>query len=191
MSASRERFEEIYDGYSGLILAYAARRTRSLDDAADVVAETFTTAWRRMDAVPAGEEARPWLYGVARKVLANHHRSEVRRRRLDERSAAELASAMVAPEPDGDGLDHRRIAAAFAGLGDADRELLTLVGWEGLEPSEIAVVLGTGAAAVRVRLHRARKRFARALETTGMQRTATTGHGASRWETPHLDPKDA
>ena len=191
MDGDRRRFEEIYGAYSGLILAYAARRTRGLDDAADVVAETFTVAWRRMDAVPAGEEARPWLYGVARRVVANHHRGELRRRRLDERSAAELGAAIVADGPEGDGQDHHRIAAALAALGDTDRELLTLVGWDGLEPAEIAVVLGTSAAAVRVRLHRARKRFAQALEVAGMQRTGTAGHGAARWETAHLDPKDA
>lgn len=40
-------------------------------DAADAVAETFLVAWRRLPEVPSGEEARPWLYGVARRTLAN------------------------------------------------------------------------------------------------------------------------
>jgi RNA polymerase sigma-70 factor (ECF subfamily) len=42
------------------------RRTDNADDAADVIAETFLTAWRRLDEIPAGDQARLWLYGVAR-----------------------------------------------------------------------------------------------------------------------------
>ena len=79
------RFTELYDRYSGHILAYAARRTAGNADAADVLAETFLVAWRRLDDVPTDEAARPWLYGVARRVLANHHRGVTRRSRLDDR----------------------------------------------------------------------------------------------------------
>jgi hypothetical protein len=49
------------------ILGYALRRTTSPDDAADILAETFLTAWRRLDELPSGEEAGLWLYGVARR----------------------------------------------------------------------------------------------------------------------------
>jgi hypothetical protein len=86
----RRRFEQIYDDYSGLILAYAARRTRDPEDAADVTAETFMVAWRRIDVVPPGDEARPWLYGIARLVLANRRRSLDRRSRLDGKLRAEV-----------------------------------------------------------------------------------------------------
>ncbi|MEW9551250.1 hypothetical protein [Nonomuraea sp. NPDC050783] len=51
-------------------MAYAARRCEVPQDAADVVAETFTVAWRRVDELPEGAEATLWLYGVARKSSA-------------------------------------------------------------------------------------------------------------------------
>lgn len=51
-------------------------------DAADAVAETFLVAWRRLGEVPDGREARLWLFGVCRRVLANHRRGELRRRHL-------------------------------------------------------------------------------------------------------------
>jgi RNA polymerase sigma-70 factor (ECF subfamily) len=73
-----DEFATIYSENYQPLLGYALRRCRSPDDAADVVAETFTVAWRRSDDVPAGEETRLWLYGVARRVLANHHRGERR-----------------------------------------------------------------------------------------------------------------
>lgn len=46
--------------------------TADHEDAADVVAATFTVAWQKLDEIPAGPEATLWLYGVARNVLSNH-----------------------------------------------------------------------------------------------------------------------
>jgi RNA polymerase sigma factor (sigma-70 family) len=158
-----ERFEAIYEAHYAAIAQYALRRTGSTDDAVDVVSETFLTAWRRLGDVPDGDEARLWLYGVARRVLANLHRGSVRRERL----AARLRSSLAEAAPD---RPHERdeVRAAFAGLSDADRELLSLTGWEGLSPAEIATVLGCSRGAVRVRLHRARMRLATRLAAAGV-----------------------
>jgi hypothetical protein len=49
------------------------------------VAEVFLIAWRRLDDVPFGNEARPWLFATARRVLANQGRANARRRRLSEK----------------------------------------------------------------------------------------------------------
>jgi RNA polymerase sigma-70 factor (ECF subfamily) len=136
------------------------RRTENGHDAADILAETFLIAWRRLDDVPAGDGARPWLYGVARRVLANHRRGERRRGALGDRLRAELGTAV---RPDEGREMPGAIAEAFRGLSEDDRELLSLVGWEGLDAGQIATVLGCSRNAVRIRLHRARKRFARAL----------------------------
>lgn len=46
-----ERFRVLYDGTRPRVLAYALRRTASPEDAADVVAETFAIAWRRLDVI--------------------------------------------------------------------------------------------------------------------------------------------
>lgn len=185
----RGRFEEIYNAYSGLILAYAAQRVEA-QDAADVVAETFRVAWRRIDDVPADEDARPWLYGVARNVLANHHRSGRRRHRLDHRLAAQ-ASDIVADATVTDSPDRQPVAEAFHTLNRRDREILALVGWDGLNTGEVAAVLGCTPATARVRLHRARKRFDRALQQAGVQRTTPDGQGSGRWATAHPDPEEA
>jgi RNA polymerase sigma-70 factor (ECF subfamily) len=141
------------------ILAYALRRTGA-EDAADIVAETFLVAWRRLEDVPPGDQARLWLYGVARRTLANQRRGERRRERLGERLRADLPPVLVdPPEPPGpDAL------AALERLGPEDREVLRLSAWEELSPSEVAAVLGISAVAARSRLHRARRRLRRALE---------------------------
>jgi RNA polymerase sigma factor (sigma-70 family) len=159
----RDRFRVLYDAnYRGL-LGYAIRRTETEQDAADVVAETFTTAWRRLEDVPPGDEARLWLYGVARRVLANQRRGERRRERLGERLAA-LNVSTTTGEPDPES-DAGAVDAVFRALRAQDREILALVAWEGLDAAEIGAVLGCSTNASRIRLHRARRRFAAALKS--------------------------
>lgn len=170
------RFEELFRTQSNAILGYALRRVERPEDAADVLAETFTVAWRRIADVPAGDEARLWLYGVARRVLANQRRTVGRQRRLGER-LAEVVERHVPPDP-GDrvaGVDEVR--RAMGALHEADRELLRLTCWEGLTPTEVASVLSLPAVTVRTRLHRARRRLRMLLDTapTG-ERGASSGH---------------
>lgn len=161
------RFEAVYRHNYSLITAYAARRCASPQDAADVVAETFTVAWRRSGELPDGEQATSWLYGVARKVLANHFRGENRRQARNVELDAELADLYAAaPEQ---GVEVAAIGEVFRALGDDDRELLALVAWEGLDREQIAAAMGLSRNAVRIRLHRARRRFARALAAAGVR----------------------
>jgi RNA polymerase sigma-70 factor (ECF subfamily) len=164
---AEERFQEHYLAHYPAVAAYVRRRTESPDDTADVIAETFTTAWRRLDDIPAGDEARLWLYGVARRTLANHFRAEERRTALAIRLREEL-SAGADPSPDRTG---DAAYQAFRRLSPDDRELLALVGWEGLGNTEIAKVLGCSRGAVRLRLHRARKRLARELAAADLDLT--------------------
>ncbi|MFF0864030.1 RNA polymerase sigma factor [Nonomuraea sp. NPDC003560] len=119
------RFEAAYDRAYGQITAYAVRRCDSPQDAADVVAETFTVAWRRVDELPEGPEATLWLYGVARKVLANHFRGDNRRRERTAELDAELADR-YGHSPDTQ-VELDAIGRAFRSLPDDDRELLSVI----------------------------------------------------------------
>jgi RNA polymerase sigma factor (sigma-70 family) len=152
----RAAFERLYDRFSPDVAMYALRRA-DRETAQDAVAETFIVAWRRLDDVP-GSDPLPWLYGVARRVLANQRRSASRLAALRQRLEPEGAPASRVA-------DHA-LAAALQQLSEADRELLMLIAWEGLSPTEAAVALGCSDGACRVRLHRARRRLAAALQTT-------------------------
>lgn len=169
----QRRFEAAYAAHHTPILGYVLRRTSNADDAADVIAETFLTAWRRLEDMPPEPQSRLWLYGVARRVLANHYRGERRRSALAGRLRADLA-VYRPPEYTG---ELAQIAAAFRGLPAADRELLALTAWEGLDHGQIAVVLGCSRNAVRIRLHRARKRFEAELARTQAQSARPAGVG--------------
>ena len=134
------RFDALFTAHQRHVLAYAMRRTQAWADAEDVAAETFTIAWRKFDAIPA-DEPLPWLYAVARRVLANHRRGTGRRERL----AALLRVEDVAT-PMRAGEDHDGPAfAALGSLSPADQEILRLVAWEELGNQAIAAVLGNHA----------------------------------------------
>ncbi|MEV6348112.1 RNA polymerase sigma factor [Actinoplanes sp. NPDC051851] len=166
-----DRFRRVYADHFEALLAYAIRRVDRPEDASDIVAETFLVAWRRVREIPPDTEAKLWLYGVARRVLANHHRGDQRRDRLGDRLRQRLTGG-PAVDPGTEVPDRLVVRAALARLGELDREVLTLTVWDGLEPREVATVLGVNAAAVRTRLSRARGRL---RELIGDER-ASSGH---------------
>jgi RNA polymerase sigma-70 factor (ECF subfamily) len=146
-------FDALYVAHRDDVWRYFKRRTPA--DHEDLVTEVFLVAWRRRDQVP--REPLPWLYGVARRVLANHRRADDRREALAARAAAH--AAVAAPDPaEAVGL-RTDLARALAGLSDHDRELVLLVAWEGLTLAEAAAALGCRRGAAAVRLHRARRRL--------------------------------
>jgi RNA polymerase sigma-70 factor (ECF subfamily) len=153
------RFGQLYREQGRAILAYALRR---VGDPEDVVAETFLVAWRRLDEVPNDARARLWLFGVARRVIANRHRAERRRTRLGKRLAESLRTELATQTAPGGGA--AETLRAMGELGDDDRELLLLVSWEELSPGEAAKVLGISSLAARSRLHRARRKLRTLLE---------------------------
>lgn len=173
------QFGRLYREQGRAILAYALRRVEDREDAADVVAETFLIAWRRLAEVPAGTDARLWLYAVARRTIANLRRSERRRTRLGGRLAEALRTELATqPAPAGEAAE---VLRAMAGLRSEDRELLLLVSWEGLSPSEAAKVIGVSSLAARSRLHRARRRLRALIE----------GDNAAAHRSPELDTEEA
>jgi RNA polymerase sigma factor (sigma-70 family) len=170
MTSSLDRgalFEQVYRTSGSAVLGYALRRCASREDALDVVAETFATGWRRRADMPADpDEARPWLFGIARRCLANAARGSMRADRLGERLARALGPGAV-PDPatlHERSSDFRLVHRALQDLPDSDRELVTLVAWEGLTPAQAAAVLDLTPGAARVRLHRARTRLRTALD---------------------------
>lgn len=161
---SDQRFESIYESHGAAVAAYCRRRVAG-DVVDDMVAEVFMVAWRRFAEIAEGSEL-PWLYGVARNVVANQRRSVGRRSRLAVRAssqpvatAPESATAVLAGNP--------LVLAALATLSSSHQEILRLRAWEDLSSAKIAVVLDISAAAVDMRLSRAKRRFERALNGAG------------------------
>jgi RNA polymerase sigma-70 factor, ECF subfamily len=165
MADDRDRFERIYRENFRAVLRFAVARIDP-ERAKDVAAETFLVAWRRLDQVP--DEPRPWLLGVARRVIAGQFRSEARREALTRRLQTAHGDAGPA-DLSGVIADRDRVLTAFATLRERDREVLRLVTWDGLDAADAAEVLGVTKLDFAVRLHRARRRLRRELERSDEQ----------------------
>lgn len=167
-----DRVASLAPRHGAAILAYFARRV-AIDDAADLTSEVLLVAWRRREVIPGAARELPWLYGVARHVLANYRRAAGRRAAATAVLAGELRTAVAAAEPtDDDALDVRR---AMDDLPVELREVLQLTYWEGLSSREVAVVLGVSATTVRNRLRQGRALVAASLESPAAAATPATG----------------
>lgn len=159
---SETRFDRLWADHAAAVVRYARGHVLP-DDVEDVVAETFVVAWRRLEEVPAF--GLPWLLGVARGVSANARRARRRQGALHDRLLAVADGELPGPPEDvWPLLDDSPAIAALHALSDADRELLTLLAWDGLSQEEAADALGCSRGALKVRLHRARRRFAQLAE---------------------------
>jgi RNA polymerase sigma-70 factor (ECF subfamily) len=150
----RQRFERLVAEAYEPVQRYLLRRTDP-SSADDVLGDVLLVLWRRLDDVPSGNTL-PWVYGVARGCLANHRRSAARQERLVHR----LAQVRPPDDPD-DGA----LGQALEDLPVADQEILRLWAWEQLPPRELAVALGISANAAGIRLHRAKRRLKKLLES--------------------------
>ena len=172
MEPDRRRFETLFRAHYPALRRYAYHRAITGSDADDLVAETFLVAWRRLDVVPE-DDALPWLLAVAANVRRNQARS--RRRYLNLVDRVPLPEAAPPPLEPSDTAP--AIRAALAALSRDDREILLLVAWDGLTPHQAATALGTNAGTARLRLHRARKRFATHFQLADSQRKRSTADG--------------
>jgi RNA polymerase sigma-70 factor, ECF subfamily len=165
----RVAFERMFAATYGEVRRYVGRRAPRAE-LEDVLSEVYLVAWRRFDSV-AGDPL-PWLYGIARRVLANQLRSERRRGALLDRLRHRGDSedpGWVAP----DGL-RSALAAAIAALSPPEREALLLTVWEGLSSERGARAAGCSGSAFRVRLHRARRHLQAELAAQSPSRPSSS-----------------
>jgi RNA polymerase sigma factor (sigma-70 family) len=168
-SPDEDKFRSAYEAHARALLGYALRRTATPADAADVIAETMLTTWRRIDVVPDEPETILWLYGVARNVIANGDRTQRRQRRLAEKLRSQLDDELNDPPVANPALA-AQVTAAMKSLTPIEHEVLTLTATEQLTPAEIAVVLDMKQNTVRTHLHRARRKLRSALTTDASEK---------------------
>jgi RNA polymerase sigma-70 factor (ECF subfamily) len=157
-----ERFERFYEDHFQRVAAYLlARSDREL--AQDALARTFEIAWRRIDDIP--DDSLPWLFGVARKVLADLRRSQGRADALFERMVSTIERHHETPDHADAATDRLIALDALRSLPNSDREALLLIAWDGLTEKQAARALECSRGALAVRLHRARGRLKDLMRT--------------------------
>ena len=168
-STRHVRLESVYVANAADLLSYLGRRVPVPADAADLLSETFIVALRRGDRMPGEpEQARMWLFGVARRVLANAARGAVRRSDLTVKLRAHLAT-LPTEHVDPETLD---IRAALDAIPDAQSELVRLVLWDGFTLPEAATLHGISESTARGRYQRARTQLRELLHDHRYERNA-------------------
>jgi RNA polymerase sigma-70 factor (ECF subfamily) len=158
-----EWFNEVYSAYYPYIFRYCHRRLNDADTSVELAQDVFVVAWRRRTEV--SHDCLPWLYQVARRLLANHRRASQAAPRTVPLSDADI----LGWRSDAGGTGQESAAAiadirtALATLPDLYQEILRLVGWEELTAAEAAIVLGCSRTTASVRLYRARRLLLAAL----------------------------
>ncbi|MEU8260537.1 RNA polymerase sigma factor [Micromonospora sp. NPDC048999] len=178
-----DAFRELFDEHARSVYNHAFRLTGNWSAAEDVVSLTFLEAWRLRDRVDVGADGgslRPWLLGIGTNVARNVRRAD----RRHDGALARLPKAEVVPDFAEDvttRLDGRKRLAlavtALAALRRAEREVLALCVWSGLDYAEAAEALGVPIGTVRSRLSRARKKLAKLVAA-----------GTSRRSEEHREP---
>ena len=154
-----DNFDQLVRDTSPALLAYLVRRVDPPHDAADVLAETLLTAYRKIAGIPNDpREAKFWLFSVARRHLANYHRGKQRHRNLATRlvESIRISPAEATATAAQDFLDQLR---------ENDRELVMLVVWDGFAVSEAGRVLGISPSTARSRYARAKEKLRAAHES--------------------------
>lgn len=150
-------FEALYRAHYRHVYNYILRRIGDPETAQELTGDVFRIAWHRQDWLDGA--AIPWLLGVARNVLGNEYRGRKRRQdlqlRLKDHARAHAVKAGAATSD--------AVIDALGRLADRHREVLILVFWDNLNTAELAEFLGCSEGAASVRIHRAKRAFAKTL----------------------------
>lgn len=183
MTVADARFVEVYESFFRLIYGYCLRRT-SPDKADDAVADTFLVAWRRIDEVPVGDGALPWLYGVAYRVLSTQWRTRSRRNQLQSR----LESVGVSPVSSLEdyvivGDEVQQVLDALSRLTRSDQEIIRLAVWEELSHADIGAIFEVSSDAAKQRLYEARRKLGREYDRLENRqvRPPAAQRGGGKW----------
>jgi RNA polymerase sigma-70 factor (ECF subfamily) len=155
LAAKEQAFIDLHTQHSAQVYRYIAYRIADRHRAEELAADVFRIAWEKQLSEPPGIG---WLLATARNVLGNEYKGRRRRQELLERLQDEARSQLPGPDTE----ERSAVADVLVQLRERDREVLMLSYWDELPTAELAQVLGCSTSAAAVRLHRARRAFAKA-----------------------------
>ncbi|WP_255310733.1 RNA polymerase sigma factor [Streptomyces viridosporus] len=167
-AGDHDAFGDLFDAYARSVYNHAFRLTGDWTIAEEVVSLTFLDAWRlHADVDEGGGSLRPWLLGIATNVTRNTRRAARRHAAAVARLPRDGTVRDFADEVAGrvdDAAQLTLVRTALAKLRRADREVLALCVWSGLDYAAAAEALGVPVGTVRSRLSRARAKLAKHME---------------------------
>jgi RNA polymerase sigma-70 factor (ECF subfamily) len=160
-------FRALYDRHVSRLHTFLFRRTGDSNAAFELTAETFAQAWLSRDRfVDRGEGAAPWLFGIARNVLASSIREHSLQARARHKVGLDSAADLAAPKAEWLlGFDED-LAAALADLPEGQRRAVEMRVLDDSDYDDLARNLAISPGAARVRVHRGLAALRVAIATT-------------------------
>jgi len=168
-------FEDAFQSYYGLVVAYALRRVGDRATADEIAQSVYEYAWRNWNRHQDDSATRVWLLSICRRQLSNHFRSSKRYLSVLSRFAAD-SRLSAEPRPDEEPDEVVFLREAFRRLKPRQQEVLRLVGWDQLPHAEAAALLGCSLNAFDIRLHRARAALRKEFEAIASSSPKSQGN---------------
>lgn len=173
-SGEVKSLKTLFEQYSPSVFSYLLRLSGDRALAQDLTSETFYKAILAIDGFRGDASVKTWLLRIARNLYLRHSQREHRNTSLETMQEGGANFTTLQPGPEAEVIRRERdraIQEALLTLSENDRTILLLSSQECMAYREIANVLEISVAAVKVRIHRARQRFAIALnEITNPQK---------------------
>ncbi len=154
MTGFGDDFSAIYRVWAPRIFNHFRRLAWDPDDASDLTAEVFATAWDKREQLHDCERVGGWLWTIAGRLAANRVRSDKRRQ-----ARHETVAVSVSNDSGSAATTRQCLSRAFSALDDKDRQLLLWREHSGLSYAEISELTGQTVESVRSALYRARERL--------------------------------
>ena len=174
-------FDRVYSTYHPRVFSFLLRLSGRRDTAEDLAQETWLKLARAAPGLREDTTLAPFLFTVARNAFMSHRRwAMLDLSRIVTFGLETVTSTVAEPTPE---VHHERALAiallelALQQIPLASREVLLLVGVEGMEQEEVARMLGLSYDALRQRLSRGRALLADKMETLEKKRNASLARG--------------
>lgn len=145
----------LFDRYQRRILNFLARMTMDRTIAEDLTQNVFLRMIRYRNSYQAGNKFQSWIYQVARNVFSDHYQAN-KNRKSDFADVEKMSDTMIDPE---DGREQHEqeetLRRSLSLLSDEQRELLVLTRFQHMKYEEVAAIMDTTVANIKVRVHRA------------------------------------
>ena len=158
----------LYDRYQAAVSSFVRRATNDASDSEDVVHATFMAAAKAASSFDGRQSCRPWLVGIAARLLFRRKRGLSRWSRALRELTWRESDRYADPHPELAARDEvSRLSLALQKLSEPKRLVLLLAESEGLTSEDIASALHIPVGTVWTRLHHARRDLRRLLEREG------------------------
>ena len=156
-----DRLAVLFETYEDKLYRLARRLSANSNDAEDLVQDTFVRAAQSLPSIPIGTAAYAWLV----RVLINLRRDEWRKASVRKRSAPLIAADVNTTSPPAEPalIAKRAVWSALDVLAPRRRAIVVLAEIDGMDPRDIAALLGIAVITVRWHLSMARRELKRTL----------------------------